>query len=106
MLTALSILTSVIAILYLSDQDGKRRRVFRLPTIEPRYSTTWLWALCLAPGLVLALLSTFSSWLIWFGTASCLGWLLVSLPPGCFTDWLARLDAAGQRLEDRISGKG
>lgn len=105
MLTFFSILTSVIAILFLSDQDEKRRRVFRLPKRAPRYSATWLWVICLSPGAVLALISTFSSWLIWFGAASCLGWLVVSVPPGQFSKWLEHLDRAGTRLEERFSQK-
>ncbi len=82
---ALASLLSLLLLLPIALRDPKRLRSIRRPAPKPGRERAILGWGSLLPGLVLALLGQWPAWLIWLGTVTTLGWLLVQL--------LARLGA-------------
>lgn len=102
MIAYLFVLMSLWALLRLSWQDPKRRRVFALAPPRNTVPVPLLWGLCLLPGVILPLVAPFSGWLLWFGALCSMGWAIAATPPGTLDKFIQQLDAAGQSFERRF----
>lgn len=97
--TLLAVGVSLGAVAALCVTDAKRRRAFRLPPVDRRWSGL-LWTLVFLPGVVLPFASGAAGFVAWTGAVPLVGWIIAALPPGRITDWGRRARAAlpGQRL--------
>jgi len=86
---AVASLISLLLLLPIALRDPKRLRSLRRPVPSPGRERQLLGWGALLPGAALVLLGQWPALLIWLGTVTTLGWLLVQL--------LARLGAPSPR---------
>lgn len=79
LMTALALVISVSALLYLRNTDAKRRRSHHLPAWNNKRYTKLAWLLSSMPGLVLIGIEAYASFVMWFAAYSLVGWF-VALP--------------------------
>lgn len=80
-ITLAAIAVSLLAIAYLSATDPKRRRSFKLQPHKGRRHVITACLLAFAPGFALLISGQSAAFVMWLGTVSLLGWLLILWAP-------------------------
>lgn len=80
--TLLSIAVSMVALLWLSHVDPKRRSAFRLPPYTGARRTKLAWTIALLPGLFVIPLAGGPGFVLWLGALTVVGWAAIAVPPG------------------------
>lgn len=79
LMTGLSLVVSLLALLFLRQTDPKRRRIYHLPKWDKKRFSKLAWLVSLTPGPILLIVEAYAPFIMWFAAYSFLGWV-IALP--------------------------
>ncbi|MEL7259334.1 MAG: hypothetical protein AAFN80_16105 [Pseudomonadota bacterium] len=95
----IAISVSVVSLLWIAQQNPKRRRVLELPMAETKTDTRPAWLVFAAPFVWLLVFGTPADVVNWMGGVCSFGWMLVAITPKSWARARNWLDDQGQKFE-------